>query len=97
MTDQKTDTIKRVKVPELDDIFNLAKHKFKSRNNKPGNTTTPWRDFNAEHLESRLKEEIAEWKESGNPQELLDIINCAAFLYRRQLFKDGKYIGPETP
>ncbi len=62
-------------------VFDLAKTKALIRNRKSGNTATPWLDFTTEHLSMRLGEEFEEWKDSNNSQELLDIINLAAFLW----------------
>jgi predicted house-cleaning noncanonical NTP pyrophosphatase (MazG superfamily) len=62
-------------------VFELAKTKALICNRKPGNTNTPWTDFSTNHLSKRLDEEFEEGKESDNVQELLDIINLAAFLW----------------
>jgi len=69
-------------------VFELAKTKALIRNSKPGNTETPWSDFSVEHLKKRFDEEIQEWKESDNSQELIDIINLAAFLWLAKLTKN---------
>lgn len=65
----------------MDIVFEHAKVKALIRNSKPGNTSAPWLDFTIEHLSMRLDEEFLEWKESNNSQELLDIINLAAFVW----------------
>jgi len=70
----------------MDLVFRLSKSKAFYRIRKPGNTTTPWVDFTTEHLIKRLDEEFGEWKESGNGQELLDIINLAVFVWLSKLY-----------
>lgn len=65
----------------LDSVFGEAIEKAVRRIDKDGNTATPWRDFSSEHLEKRLIDEFREWRESKSDEELLDIINLAAFLY----------------
>lgn len=67
---------------ELQMVFDFAKTKFLSRNNKPGNTLRPWNDFSIEHLEKRLNDEVDEYYDGGGKmKELLDIINMAGILY----------------
>ena len=68
---------------ELEKIFKECIAKFELRNLKPGNTTKPWKVFSTAWLEHRLDDEIKEWKDSKNPDELIDIIVCAAILKLR--------------
>jgi len=65
----------------LDSVFNEAIEKAIRRIDKPGNTAAPWRDLSPERLEKRLIQEFREWHGSKSDEELLDIINLAAFLY----------------
>ena len=68
---------------EMQKVFDEAILKAEYRKTKPGNTSTPWDDFKLDHLRSRLWDEFHEYIESGGRQELLDIINIAAFMYIR--------------
>jgi len=70
----------------MDLVFEMAKVKALYRIKKSGNTATPWIDFTTEHLIKRLDDEIDEWKDSGNTQELLDIINLAVFVWLSKLY-----------
>ena len=76
-------TAKRLEraIEELDIAFKKAKSKFAARARVLGNTYTPWRDFPQEHLENRMLDEFVEWLKTKDPDELLDIINMAAFRY----------------
>ena len=65
---------------EMQKVFDEAILKAEYRKRKPGNTATPWNDFSAGWLHKRLYDELAEYEESGNSQELLDVINIACFL-----------------
>lgn len=86
---------------ELRGVFDGALLKWESRIEKRGNTLRPWFDFDALHLSRRLREEFEEWslaqsQDVGLPfeqQELLDIINVAAFLYLRNFRDDCDEFG----
>lgn len=62
-------------------VFNKAKVKAITRMDKFGNTATPWKDFTPGWLKNRLAQEFREWEETRDVEELLDIINLAAFVY----------------
>ena len=62
-------------------VFRGAILKAISRIDKPCNTSRPWADFSISHLRRRLWDELKEYKESNDPEELLDIINLACFLH----------------
>ena len=70
----------------MDLVLEMAKLKAFYRIKKPGNTSAPWIDFTTEHLIKRLDDEIDEWKESCNSQELLDIINLAVFVWLSKFY-----------
>lgn len=70
----------------MDLVFEIAKVKAFCCIKKHGNTATPWLDFTTGHLIKRLDGEIDEWKESGNSQELLDIINLAVFVWLSRFY-----------
>lgn len=80
---------------DMDEVFKKAKEKAISRIGKVGNTEKPWEDFSIYHLSDRLQDEFAEWSESYPltykfSEELLDIINLAAFLYLANQREDSK-------
>jgi len=66
---------------EMDLVFKRAKEKAIKKSSELGNTTTPWKDFTLGWLKYRLAGEFKEWDESRDIEELLDIINLAAFVY----------------
>lgn len=80
-------------VSDMRRTFEFAIAKALQRKDKPGNTVRPYLDFSEEHLTERLEQEIEEWRESRDGQELLDIMNMAAFLHLRR-FHDRV---PEQP
>jgi hypothetical protein len=67
--------------------------KYRERCYKPGNSFTPWKDFPVPHIHKRLMEEIEEYKNGGKSEELLDVINLAAFLYLAKESKDSDVKG----
>jgi len=75
------------RIPDMDAVFVQANRKFMVRSTKPGYTQTPWKDFDENLLAQRVRDEIREWQDSGDPKELLDIINTAAFLYHKQVIQ----------
>ncbi len=58
-------------------LFAIAMETVLQKNDHKGG----WRDLTPEHIEHRLKEEWKEYKESGNPDELIDVANFIMFLY----------------
>lgn len=73
----------------MDMAFDLALSKALNRGTKPGNTWEPWKTFSTGWLNKRLDDEIKEYKEKPGPQELMDIINIAAFLLVQSIHKRG--------
>jgi len=71
-------------------VYDKAVKKAIKRCDDKGYTTHPWKDFSLLFLEGRLDDEIIEYKESGDKEELLDIINMAIFCYLRKETKNGK-------
>lgn len=70
---------------EMDLVFKKAKEKAIEKSSELGNTATPWKDFTPGWLKYRLAGEIREWDETRDIEELLDIINLAAFVYLAEL------------
>lgn len=73
---------------ERNRFFAAMKAKMAQRSTIPGNTGKPWADFDHEHLEERLREEINEWLSLETPgrslegmDELVDIANMCMFLW----------------
>jgi len=66
----------------MDEVFNHAKLKALHKlNPEQGYVADPW-NTDTSFLHQRLNEEIMEFKDSNDPNEVLDIINLAAFLYK---------------
>ena len=70
----------------MDLVFKMAKAKAFYRIRHHGNAAAPWANFTTEHLVKRLDDEIDEWKESCDGQELLDIINLAVFVWLSKFY-----------
>lgn len=70
---------------EMDDVFDAAKEKAKSKLKKPGYTDEPWKDFGSDFLIKRLEQEFYEFEDAetieSQNEELLDIINMSIFVY----------------
>ena len=66
----------------LQEVFDSAIVKAQFRMDKPGNVAEPWKEYPVKHLEGRMYQEIHEYMQSRRMNELLDIINTAAFLHK---------------
>lgn len=76
--------------------FDLALAKAVHRGEKPGNSWLPWKTFSNKHLKKRLDEEYNEYLEDPNGQELMDIMNCAAFLLVRRFYEKAEQFAEGT-
>ena len=69
----------------MDRFWRQMSAKMHYRNSKPGNTETPWVDFERGHLKARLIEEFTEWNEGQGTElqadELIDIANMCMILW----------------
>lgn len=69
---------------DLQLVFEAAERKFLSKMSKPGNVERPWDKFSLEHLDHYLEQEFNEYLADHDPEELIDVINVAAFLYLKR-------------
>jgi len=75
---------------EMSHVYNEAIKKAITKCDEKGYTTHPWDDFSLQFLEGRMHQEIEEYYESKQKEELLDIINLAIFCYLKQEKKYGE-------
>ena len=80
-------------MPDMFDEFaRRMREKYNLRNNKKGNSPEPWIAFRREHLEAYLLSELAEYMESRNENEMIDVANVAMFIHIQ-----GKSQPPSPP
>ena len=79
-------------VDMFDEFAGRMREKYNLRNNKKGNSPEPWIAFRREHLEAYLLSELAEYMESRNENEMIDVANVAMFIHIQ-----GKSQPPSPP
>ncbi len=52
-----------------------------------GRSLRPWEDFGVDWLESRLEDELKEYRDSHDGKELVDVANICCFLWMKHIQK----------
>ena len=86
MYDSLDDRMSQIR-PELQLFIKAMETKLSELDEKKGDT---WKTSTDDYLWNRLLDEMEEYNESKDPEELVDIANFAAFLWSNNIVKANK-------
>jgi len=86
MYDSLNDRMSQIR-PELQLFIKAMETKLSELDEKKGDT---WKTSTDDYLWNRLLDEMEEYNESKDPEELVDIANFAAFLWSNNIVKANK-------
>lgn len=75
---------------DMTKVYEASYDKYQWSKNEKNKPWRPWEHFDIDFLERRLEDEIKEYNESKDKDELLDIINFAVFLYIKKSDNSGE-------